>query len=51
VLHIPESQVKISFNTNGAVNLQILTAFADHLMIVPQVCVAHKCSGVTDVCN
>jgi len=53
MLDILESQVKICFNTNSAVNLQILTAIADHLMIVPQVLhyVAHKCSDVTDVCN
>jgi hypothetical protein len=53
MLRILESQVKICFNTNSAANLQDLIAFADHLMIVPQVlrCVAHKCSDFTDVCN
>ena len=41
------------FNTNSAVNLQDLTAFADHLMMLGRFfqCVAQKSSVVTDVCN
>jgi len=53
MLRIFESLVKICFNTNSAVNLQDLTAFAGHVMILRRFLhyVAHKCYDVTDVCN
>ena len=44
---------KMCFSTNSAVNLQDLTAFGEHLMMLGRFlqCIARKCSVVADVCN